>query len=256
MSRYKHILWYVPLVIILSCILYLCSSMVFITADYQQVVPEYEPPLQKSSGFLAQAVVSLNMEAAENPVLYQQELANWRIVNEDVQGIINIEDFDIHYPVLYSGDNKTYLRHDIEHNYDVAGCIFIDANYGNIYSPMKLIHGHNMSNGTMFGKLPSLLQEESLDDAPIVEYYDDLGLKQFKVIAIFSVNSEEESVIIGEYSTINDLLDLKQGYLDRSWVPVSEVPDSVEMLMLNTCWYGKTGHEHYLHCIIVTCRVK
>lgn len=244
------------LTLTLVLLMFSAGSMLILVADMQKVPVEYVPPTPGTSGFLPQTIVGLNMESADNPVELQQELANWRIVNKDVRGIINISEWGINYPVLYSENNKEYLRKDINGNYDVAGCIYLDANYGNTYSPMKLIHGHNMKNGTMFGKLPSLLHEETLDTAPIIEYYDELGLKQFKIFSVYSVNAQEESVIISEYTSLSDLLESKENYTERSWVPVSEVPNSAEMLMLNTCWYGESGSEHFLHCIVVACRIK
>ena len=232
------------------------SSSVELTFDLRKPIQGYTSVGNVTSGFLPQTVVELNMQSSNNPIELQKELHDWQLINEDVRGIIMIPDWNLHYPVLFSEDNKKYLRHDINGDYNVEGCIYLDANYGDVLSPMKLIHGHNMKNGSMFAKVPSLLKSETLDTAPVVEYYDELGFKKFKLFSVFSVNAKEESVIISEQVSINDLLTLKQQYIDRSWAPVSEVPDGVEMLMLNTCWYGKTGTEHFLHCIAVTCRIE
>lgn len=236
--------------------IYLFINSFKFSLDMRKPLATYSPADNTTSGFLSQTVVELNMESANNPEELQQELADWREINPDVRGIIMVPEWDLHYPVLYSEDNKEYLRHDIYHNYDIAGCIYLDANYGDPYSPMKLIHGHNMKDGSMFAKVPTLLRSSTLDDAPVIEYYDGLGLKKFKAVSVFSVNAQEESVIISEQTSLDDLLDLKRQYVERSWVPITEVPESAEMLMLNTCWYGKTGVEHYLHCIVVACRVE
>lgn len=208
-----------------------------------------------SSGFLPQVVLDLNSAYATTEDKYSELIEQWREVNEDVIGYIEIDEWKISYPVLQGETNKDYLRTDIYGNYDIAGCVFMDANYPDIYAPVKLIHGHNMKDGSMFAKLPSLFKYETLDNAPTIIYTDDLGTKEFKIFAVFSVNDEEEGVIVSEYLLMDDLQQLKETYLARSLVPVSEVSESTELLMLNTCWYGKSGKERDLHCIIVAARV-
>lgn len=230
-------------------------SSVAVADNTDRLVPALQQSDSVTSGFLGQLLVEMNVPPAEESEYYTALIEEHREINEDVRGWIDIPDFSISYPVLYSTDNKAYLRHNIYGDYDIAGCIYLDANYGNIYSPMKLIHGHNMKNGTMFGELPQMLKWDSLDDAPLIYYCDDSGLKTFKIFSVFSVHADEESVIISEYSSLQELQDLKDIYLERSWVPVGKVPDSLEMLMLNTCWYGKSGTERRLHCIAVACRI-
>jgi len=55
---------------------------------------------------------------------------------------------------------------------------------------------------------------------------------------------------------LDDLKELKYNYKERSWVPISEVPEGLEMMILNTCWYGLTGDVYNLHCLVVGVRVK
>lgn len=211
--------------------------------------------LNPSSGFTGQIVLDLNMEGAVPSEEISNKISEAREINEDVTGWIFVEEWGIDYPVLYSTDNKAYLRHNIYGEYDIAGCIYLDANYGDIRSPMKLIHGHNMKNKTMFGQLPQMLFWDTLDDAPLINYYDDMGMKTFQIFSVFSVDAKTESVIISEQANIEELLEIKKVYVERSWAPCSEIPSGTEMLMLNTCWYGLSGKEHFLHCIVVAARV-
>ena len=198
------------------------------------------------------SIVYLNQIVAKKPEEFQASLEHYQDINSDTVGVIQIPDFGIDYPVLFSQDNKKYLRTNIYLEADVQGAISLDANYNDILSPVKLIHGHNMKNGQMFAPLPQLLKWESLDQAPAILYYDRLGLKIFSV---FSVNAKEESMIVENGKTIEELEKIKEDYIDRSWVPVSKVPAGLEMMMLNTCWYGVSGTEHFLHCIVVAARV-
>lgn len=228
------------------------ETVVLVDAEADSNTPVEQ---RHSSGFLPRMALELSSVGAKTEEEYAEQIVTWREVNEDVVGYLDIPDFEISYPVLQGEDNKTYLRTNIYKEKDNAGCIFLDANYPDIYSPVKLIHGHHMANKTMFGKLPDMLKWETLDGAPHIYYTDDLGTKEFQIFSVFSVNSEEESVIVSQYLLMEQLETYKQDYIERSWVPVSEIPDSTELLMLNTCWYGESGREHFLHCIVVAARI-
>lgn len=234
--------------------LYSINQQMIITGE-AEVSPPVAIDHEQSSGFLPRMVVEMNSLMGYTDERYAKLVADWREVNDDVVGYIEIADFDISYPVLQGETNKSYLRTNIYGEKDNAGCIFLDSNYPDIYSPVKLIHGHHMANGTMFGKIPDMLKWDTLDEAPHIFYTDDLGTKEFQIFSVFSVNSQEESVIVSQFMDLDEIEALKAGYIERSWVPVSEVPDSIEMLMLNTCWYGESGREHFLHCIVVAARV-
>ena len=82
--------------------------------------------------------------------------------NSDVVGWILFESEPISYPILYSGDNETYLRHTYKKEYAIAGSIFVDGRNHSDFSDKKtLIYGHNMfDDKTMFSRLPHFLDEE------------------------------------------------------------------------------------------------
>lgn len=222
-------------------------------SDFVSNLQDKEP---QTSGFLGQVVVDLNSIGSEMNHQHQESIQEYRSINSDVVGWIEVPEFNINYPVLQGEDNSEYLRTNINHEYDVKGCIFLDSNYKNPKSPIKLIHGHYMTNGTLFGHLPDLLEYESLDNAPLITYTDDLGTKTFKIFAVFTIDDREESIIVSEYSQISDTSSYKQQYVERSVVPCSEVPKSTELLMLNTCYYGPTEvKQRHLHCVVVSSRI-
>lgn len=254
MSKHaKRITLLVCALVAVICSLVLMSGALYADGEQDRLFRSVKR--EETSGFLGQTVIELNSAGSTTPQEYVDKIEEARAINEDVRGWITIEDLNIDYPVLYSEDNKAYLRTNIYGEHDTAGCIYLDANYGNPYSPMKLIHGHNMRNGTMFANIPQMLNWLNLDDAPIITYCDDLGLKKFKIFSVFSVDSTKESVIINQYSTLEELEELKEIYVEKSWPEVNDVPTGTELLMLNTCWYGLSGGQHNLHCIVVSARI-
>lgn len=86
--------------------------------------------------------------------MYTVDLEGVEEMNSDVIGWIVHETEEISYPILYSGDNTTYLRTAIDMTHATAGCIFMEgANTPNFQDSHTIIYGHNMRNLSMFGKL-------------------------------------------------------------------------------------------------------
>ena len=72
----------------------------------------------------------------------------------DVVGWLYFEDGEISYPILYSGDNEMYLHRDYTGEKSSAGTIFLDgASTADFNDPHTIVYGHNMRDGSMFGKL-------------------------------------------------------------------------------------------------------
>jgi len=81
-------------------------------------------------------------------------------------GWIFFENEDTSYPIMFSGDNEKYLHTAYDGTYLFAGAIFLDEESSTDFSdPHSLIYGHNMRDGSMFGKLRNYLNEP--------DYYED-----------------------------------------------------------------------------------
>ena len=88
--------------------------------------------------------------------------------NPDVCAWIQIPGIDtIDYPILRSSadmDDNYYLNHDIHKNQAFAGAIYIQKlNHKDFSDSNTLIYGHDMLNGTMFGKLRKFRDKEFFD---------------------------------------------------------------------------------------------
>ena len=90
--------------------------------DYKQMAEDYvsdksEPDdgkQKKKDWWLTDVKVEFDRLKEENP-----DIIAWIRFDNDELGIS--------YPVLYSGDNKKYLRTDIYGNRHIAGCIFLEG---------------------------------------------------------------------------------------------------------------------------------
>lgn len=208
-----------------------------------------------SSGLLGRVLMELNGDGLPVPEDIASKISDATVINEDVVGWISIPELSVDYPVLYSDSNYKYIRTGLDGSYNVRGCIYLDARCSNPLLTIKLIHGHNMADGTMFSHLPEMFELTDLSEAPVISYTDSLGYKEFAPISVFSIDATQEGIFLDDWASLNDLTQLKLQFVERSLVPVSEVPQGVELLLLNTCWYGESGLEHNLHCIVVAVRI-
>ena len=72
----------------------------------------------------------------------------------DVVGWIRFENGLISYPVMHSDSNDTYLYTAYNGTESIGGSIFVEATHkGDFSDTHTIIYGHNMKNGSMFGRL-------------------------------------------------------------------------------------------------------
>lgn len=89
--------------------------------------------------------------------------------NSQILAWIYIEALDISYPVVQGEDNDYYLHRTIEGNYNFAGSIFMDwENTPDFKDCNTVIYGHNMADGSMFGKLKNITLEGAYNISPYV----------------------------------------------------------------------------------------
>ena len=122
---------------------------------------EDDTALQSISGREVRTVIENGEEKTlpvlKNPIDFTQLLA----VNSDIVGWLRIRALDISYPVVQGEDNDYYLHRTFEKTDNFAGCLFVNSyNMGNFTDQNTIIYGHNMKNGSMFGKLKNFNDPE------------------------------------------------------------------------------------------------
>ena len=246
---------------VLSCTLVLvtlcsCTSIEPTAASISVAAPVDSIRLesQNSSMILSEVLDELHTAIPLSDSEYEH-LERWQAVNQDVKAVLRITGLDIYEPVICNAQsNKQWLRTNIYGEPDIAGSIFLDCRSDVDRSAVKLIHGHNMKNGSMFGRVPELLEIEKCEDAPLIELLLETGVERYKVFSVMSVDASKEALPIEFLTDYDDLQSLGQDLLARSIVPGGFL-DSLDFVILNTCWYGESGRARNLHCIVSACRV-
>lgn len=93
----------------------------------------------------------------------QIDYAGYAAINADFVGVLSCPMLDLRYPVVISSDNEEYLRTTFEGRSNSAGSIFMDYQNQRDWSDRNTyVYGHNMKDGSMFGSLQQLVQEDAL----------------------------------------------------------------------------------------------
>ncbi|MBP3655711.1 MAG: class B sortase [Clostridia bacterium] len=162
--------------------------------------------------------------------------------NRDLIAWINIEEV-LDLPIVYK-NNSYYLTHDFYKNKSAAGTLFLDENH-----PFKektqnlLLHGHNMKDGTMFGRLAQYEHDINYLKNHAFISFDTLWRKEkYVIFAVLRVSLDVKSDQFFNYysyptfssdaafSSFVRQLQLRSMYA----VPV-DVEPSDALLMLSTC---------------------
>lgn len=170
--------------------------------------------------------------------------------NPDVVGWILFENEKISYPVLYSGDNDTYLRTAIDKSYATAGSIFMEgANTPDFADSHTIIYGHNMKNLSMFGRLKYYKDEGYYDDHMYFQIFTNDAIYRYQIFAYSDVPEDSSIYRVpfapGDEFTqfINDLY--RSSYVDSGVT----VTDDDKIITLSTC--AATGYRFVVHAVRV-----
>lgn len=113
--------------------------------------------------------------------------------NPDTVGWIKVEGTKVNYPVVQYTDNDYYLKHDFRRNNNIGGWIFADyrVNFKD-FGKNTIIYGHNMNNKTMFGSIPSMLNNDYLknSDNNYIKISTPDSNTVWKVFSIYTIAPE------------------------------------------------------------------
>lgn len=126
-------------------------------SDYAISDSEYES-MQESYVIKSDSNIASNMVATtgETQIVlpYEIKFSELQEINPDVCAWIVIDGTEVNYPVVYSKDNKNYLRTTMEGKNCTAGSIFMDCCCTTNFTTLNtILYGHNMKNGSMFATL-------------------------------------------------------------------------------------------------------
>lgn len=156
-------------------------------------------------------------------------------------GWVYVPKTNVNYPIMH-GDNNYYLNRTWDDKSSADGAIFLDQNC-NGFSPVSLIHGHNMASGSMFATLQVFYNNGTIMDDDIIYVYDGKKEVKYKIFSIFRTDPNIQIKL--SLTQGNDLKDYAQQLKDKSHSSSSYQVNEKPLMVLNTCCSDGTG-EHFL----------
>ncbi len=106
--------------------------------------------------------------------------------NNELVGWLDIPNTTINYPVVQKADdNEYYLSHAFDNTPDSGGTLFVDYR-SDITNPTTntIIYGHNMHNGTMFGRISDYLNKEYYEEHKKLHFNTIFEKRDYEVVAV------------------------------------------------------------------------
>lgn len=172
----------------------------------------------------------------------------WKDENPDVIGWITVPGTGIDLPICQApaSDPTYYLTHDVHRKWNFYGCPYLDAECAEkgFDSPLAMVFGHHMSDGSMFAEMASYSNEGFLDEHRQILVQTPETKYELTVVAADVIDSYREYKILG-FETQEDL----DGWWIATWEK-SDVSRDCELSGITsvkafvTCSYGPwNGHE-------------
>ncbi len=175
-----------------------------------------------------------------------------KALNPDIVAWINIPDTKISYPVLQGKDNNEYLRHDINHKYSKAGCIFIDSSNIKPFEDYNtIIYGHNLqSSGIMFSTLKKFSKAAYAEAHPTIYVcLPDGTCLEYEVFSFHKINADNVKI----YCT--DILDtgsfLQAVNENNRLNPDVDENRIKSVITLSTCTNADQNERFVLHAALL-----
>lgn len=189
----------VILVVAVGVLIYAGWNLWTIRSEYAKSENEYKA-LEEYAPVSNEESAELETELPEEPgaegikgmtiVKCPVDFESLEAINPDVAGWLKVGAIDISYPIAYGTDNEFYLHHTLEKTYNFAGCIFIDyQNHKDLTDNNTVLYGHNMKNGSMFGKLRKFAEQETYDADPYIWIYTKDFVYKYEIFSTHVVDA-------------------------------------------------------------------
>ena len=180
--------------------------------------------------------------------MYTVDLEGVKDMNSDVIGWIDHETEEISSPILYSGDNTTYLRTGIDMKHATAGCIFMEgANSPDFQDSHTIIYGHNMRNLSMFGKLKYYHEEGYYEENQYFQIHTQNTIYRYQIFA-YEVVEPDSFIYSVPYAPGTQFAEFLDKIYRKSEVDTGVVAtDADKIITLSTC---SSNDKRFVVCAV------
>ncbi len=234
--------------------------LVVIGVCLYNIIPYYYGNHKANSTYeeLADDAVEVSTQDVENPSeddwWYKDvsiDLAKMQKINSDCGAWLRFDHTDticINYPVMTCNSTSDYLHNNIYKEYSFPGTLFLDPNNSKDFSDYsQIIYGHNMRNGSMFGTLKRLQDDDIFQKNHYFTLYTADMACRYQIFAYFT--TEDGSKV---YTTGFEADDIYAEYLEYL-CKISDKKTEIQpeeddhIVLLSTCT-SASNQERFVVC--------
>ncbi len=222
------------------------AGLILIIIDYRQADREYEA-LQEfvtTGDIKVSDIERTDTDVSEEKVFVPdiqiaERLSELKEKNEDAIGWIAFDDLKLSYPIMQSTDNYYYLTHTFSKTENKSGSVFLDAGDTSDFTDYhSIIYGHNMKNGSMFGRLKKYYDEEFYHGNECFTIYIGQQAYRYEIFSVHTIAETDEIYTIwfrpGERS--DEYGEFVNRMKNNSWYDTHvEVSSQDKIVTLSTC---------------------
>lgn len=198
---------------------------------------------------LGRQVVLQGREEARSSIDFDTLLAQ----NPDAVAWLEIPGIDLSLPVAHTGNNDYYLHHGFDGAANDNGCLFLAAQDSGDFSDLyNIVYGHNIHNGSMFGRLSDYADEAFYTANPTFTLYTPDGDYTCRIFSCHEAREGDEVYTYGwqqgdAYDELLTQLCMLSDY-DTGVVP----HEGDKVLTLSTCAssYAANTRRYVVHAIL------
>lgn len=175
-----------------------------------------------------------------------------REINPDVEGWIKYNGTHIDYPIVQGEDNSEYLNESFEGNNSSFGTLFIDSECSKPFDDfITIVYGHHMRNGSMFGDLKKLKDENYYKEHPELELYTEDKDCILEICAFLNEKADSDVYTINitnekdKKDYINMIKELSLYKTDTVITP------NDKLVILSTCAYESNNARYIVVCKLI-----
>lgn len=174
-----------------------------------------------------------------------EKLAYFLSKNDDVIGLLEIEETLLETPVVCSVPEDAYLRRNLDGDYYTAGTPFMMT--GTLLGTPGanvIIFGHNMPDGTLFGALMGYKELSYTQEHPVIKFESILGVQNYHVISAFYADATDTDFVYASFTQLTNTSSveyLRQVRLRSLYDVPLKATASDQYITLSTCTYEDGG---------------
>lgn len=235
-SKFGNILTWVIVLIAIGVLSFCGYKVISQLLDYHKSNETYDK-------IRSEAIVDNNgdmLEDADEPIDTKDLIGiDWdAFAGTDMVAWVQLD--DISYPVYHDDGSLFYLRHLPDGTYATAGTIFLYGENSSTFTDQSsFIYGHNMANGTMFGKLKNYVSDEYANHRFYI-YLPDGTRHTYQFFAVATVG-EDSQAYTWSFANDDSFKNWQLWMKEMSLVNCSAQVDTTKRYVtLSTC-NGSTG---------------